>query len=299
MAFYKFNWSKKNNQDDEVISNINPSEITTEEVKQFISSPIKKDDEKEEINEEVLLLAIKHFIDTSFKKDSDINKMGYERTDDINGDISYNYRGIIVDVATNNYLDIPNQRYIEAPSVGQEKTIPLSFYFDVSGSMYEHTDFLAKISFLLLKNGISILYGFNEYINGMILADDGLKTIEELKKALTENNLHGHLSDKESKELNKFLRGRKAEKCVIFADFDPYEAIVDLSYDCKVYWFCFENRYNSPRYSFKGFKGNAYYVDGFDSMKSHFVNMDNYEYVEKQKKLILDITSRRKKNENH
>lgn len=295
MAFYKFNWHYS--KEKELISNTNATEINTEEIKQFIKSPIKdSEDKKDEINEEVLLLAIKHFIDTSFKKDSDINKMGYERTDEINGDIAYNYTGIIVDMATNNYLNIANQRFIEAPSIGHEKTIPLSFYFDVSGSMYEHTDFLAKMSFLLLKNGISIIYGFDEFVEGTILANDGLKTIEELKKALMEDDHFNHLSDRENRKLSNFLKERKAEKCVIFADFDPYKSIVDLSNYCKIYWFCFENRYNSPKYNFKDFKGNAYYVDGFDSMKSHFVNMDNYEYVERQKKLILDITSRRKKN---
>ena len=300
MAFYKFNWGKDKNSDD-AINGINATEINTKKINKFIKPDIKEnnDNKQDEINEEVLMLAIKHFIDTSFKKDSDINKMGYERTDEIGGEIAYNYTGIITDLISNNYMDIQNQRFIEAPSVGQDKTIPLSFYFDVSGSMYKHTDFLARISFLLLQNGISIINGFNNWINGVILADDGPKTLEELKKLLNENNYNNFINKNENRNLSDFLINKKAEKCVIFSDFDPYKDVCKLSEKCKVYWFCFENRYNSPKYDFKKFQGNVFYTDSFTSMKNHFVNMDNYDYIERQKKLILDITSRRKKNGKH
>lgn len=295
MPFYKFNWGSS--EGGQLKNCIDDTEINTNEVTEYIKPDIKESDSNnEEINEEVLMLAIKHFIDTSFKKDNDLNKMGYDRSDEVGGEWAYNYAGIITDLATRNYMNIPNQRYIEQPSLGVEKTIPLSFYFDISGSMYKHTDFLARISFLLLQNGISILFGFNERINGMVLADEGIKTIEELNKILISNNHNSYISENESSNLAKFLTGRKAEKCVIFSDFDPYETICSLSHSCKTYWFCFEDRYNTPKYDFREYNGGVYYTNGFDSMKNHFINMDNYTYVEKQKKLILDITQRRKKN---
>lgn len=293
MAFYKFSWTKDGST---IENNINPTRISTRKITEFVKPDIKEEnDKKDEINEEVLLLAVKHFIDTSFKKDNDMNKMGFDRSEETGGEIAYNHTGIIVDIVTNNYMDIQNQRFREHPSIGIEKTIPLSFYFDVSGSMYEHTDFLSRLAFLLLKNGISIIMGYNEFVNGTILASDGVKSIDELKKVLEKDNYYNHFSKGENRNLDIFLKEKKAEKCVIFSDFDPYKAICDLSKHCKVYWFCFEERYNSPRYDFKSYKGNVYYTDSFDSMKSHFINMDNYDYVEKQKKLILDITYRRKK----
>lgn len=293
MPFYKFNWgSNKSPQ-----NCIDECDITTDQITEYIQPDIKESESnKDDINEEVLMLAIKHFIDTSFKKDNDFNKMGYDRLDEVGGEWAYNYSGIITDLAAKNYMNIPNQRYIEQPTLGTEKTIPLSFYFDVSGSMYKSTDFLARICFLLLQNGISILFGFNEYINGMVLADEGIKTIKELKTILTSNNHKNYISENESHNLGKFLIGRKAEKCVVFSDFDLYETICTLSHSCKTYWFCFEERYNHSKYDFKEYRGGVYYTDGFDSMKNHFINMDNYNYIEKQKKLILDITSRRKKN---
>lgn len=296
MGYYKFSWTKFKNGEHQNYTG--PSDINTESIDEFIKPDIKEEkDKNNEINEEVLLLAIKHFLDTSFKKDNDMNKMGFDRIDEVGGELNYNYRGIIIDKLTNNYMDIPNQRYIEKPDNGLDKTIPLSFYFDVSGSMYEYTDFLARISFLLLKNNISILYGYNDYINGVIYAEDGIKTVEELKKILIEDNHRYYLKtiNEPSRTLEKFLKDKGAEKCVIFSDFDPYNAVCTLSETCKVYWFCFENRYNYPNYDFKTFRGNVFYTDDFNSMKTHFVNMDNYEYVEKQKKLILDITKRRKR----
>ena len=212
-------------------------------MKSFIETDIKEEDKKykkNEVDEEVLLLAVKHFIDTSFKKDSDINKMGFERAGAIGGDEGYNYPRLITNMATDNYMDIPNQRFIDVPSLGAEKTVPLSFYFDMSGSMYEFGD--------------------------------------------------------SHRTLSEFLQSKKAEKCVVFSDFDPYLAVCSLSKHCKVYWFCFEDRYNYPKYDFREFKGNAYYTQNFDDIRNHFIHMDSYDYVENQKSLILSKTGRGRKN---
>lgn len=297
MAFYKYSWAMKS---DKYKNSTEKGIINTEPVKSFIETDIKEEDKKykkNEVDEEVLLLAVKHFIDTSFKKDSDINKMGFERAGAIGGDEGYNYPRLITNMATDNYMDIPNQRFIEVPSLGAEKTVPLSFYFDMSGSMYEYTDLLAKMCFLLLKNNISIIYGYNEFISGVIYADDDIKSFEELKEALIHNDYNHHIEVGDShRTLSEFLQSKKAEKCVVFSDFDPYLAVCSLSKHCKVYWFCFEDRYNYPKYDFREFKGNAYYTQNFDDIRNHFIHMDSYDYVENQKSLILSKTGRGRKN---
>lgn len=293
MPFYKFNWSNHLNKDKEFVNNTSTSIINTEEINQFIKPDIEDDDGKnKDVDEELLILSIKHFIDTSFKKNSDINKMGYERLGALGGDEGYNFPGIITRMETGNYMDIPNQRYLEEPSLGAERSIPLSFYFDMSGSMFESTDLLAKLCFILLKNDISIIFGFNEYVEGVVLAEDGIKSIEELKKAMSDDNWKNYISEREDRNLANFLQNRNAEKCVIFSDFDPYESVCNLSDFCKVYWFCFENRYNHPNYDFKDFKGNVYKTRSFDDMRNHFLHMDSIDYVDQQKKLILTKTSR-------
>lgn len=296
MPFYKFNWGSKNNKDN-LINNTEKGAINTKKINQFIKPDIEDSKKSNnDVDEELLILSIKHFIDTSFKKDSDINKMGYERVGALGGDEGYNFPGIITRMETGNYMDIPNQRYIEEPSLGTEKSIPLSFYFDVSGSMYEYTDLLAKISFLLLKNGISIIYGFNNYVNGYILADEGIKTLEELKSALLKHNYGNHIKDDNIRDIDIFLKERNAEKCVLFSDFDPYRHVCKLSQFCKVYWFCFEKRYNYTKYDFKSFKGNVYYTQNFSDLRNHFLHMDSIDYVDTQKKLILSKTERRNRN---
>ena len=162
MPFYKFNWGMK--KDSNHVNNGESPIINPDSVTQFVKPDIEEDKgNNKDVDDELLLLAVKHFIDTSFKKDSDINKMGFERAGSIGGDEGYNFPGIITRIETNNYMDIPNQRYVEEPTMGGEKSIPLSFYFDVSGSMYHYTDLLAKMSFILLKNGVSIMYGFDDY----------------------------------------------------------------------------------------------------------------------------------------
>ena len=294
MPFYKFSWG--DNKGNEYINNTDATIINTESIKTFIKPDIEDDKgDNKDVDEELLILAVKNFIDTSFKKDSDINKMGFERAGFIGGDEGYNFPGIITRMETNNYMDIPNQRYIEEPSLGSEKSIPLSFYFDVSGSMYHYTDLLAKISFILLKNGVSIIYGFNDFVNGIIHADDGIKSIEELKKVLCSDNYGNFITKRESHRLNDLLEKRNAQKCVVFADFDSYDAVCKLSEFCKVYWFCFEKRYNYTKYDFKKFKGNAYYTQNFNDLRSHFLHMDSYDYVDGQKKLILKKTDGRRR----
>ena len=295
MPFYEFNWGNK--KKGELINNTEDAAINTRPTNQFVKPDITEEeqDKENDVDEQLLILAIKHFIDTSFKKNSDINKMGYERIGATGGDEGYNFPGIITRMETGNYMDIPNQRYIEAPSIGTEKSIPLSFYFDVSGSMYHYTDFIAKLAFLLLKNGISIISGFNEYVENVIYADDGLKTIEELKSAFVSDNYQNRIGEKVNRRLDEFLKERNAEKCVLFSDFDPYASVCSLSQFCKVYWFCFEKRYNYPKYDFKKFKGNVYYTQNFKDLRNHFLHMDSYDYVDQQKKLILKKTDGRRK----
>ena len=114
MPFYKFNWG--DNKGKEYINNIDSTMINTEPINTFIKPDIEDDKgDNKDVDEELLILAVKHFIDTSFKKDSDINKMGFERAGFIGGDEGYNFPGIITRMETNNYMDIPNQRYIEEP----------------------------------------------------------------------------------------------------------------------------------------------------------------------------------------
>ena len=113
MPFYKFNWGSKNNKDN-LINNTEKGAINTKKINQFIKPDIEDSKKSNnDVDEELLILSIKHFIDTSFKKDSDINKMGYERVGALGGDEGYNFPGIITRMETGNYMDIPNQRYIE------------------------------------------------------------------------------------------------------------------------------------------------------------------------------------------
>lgn len=64
MPFYKFSWG--DNKGKEYINNTDATIINTESIKTFIKPDIEDDKgDNKDVDEELLILAIKHFIDTS------------------------------------------------------------------------------------------------------------------------------------------------------------------------------------------------------------------------------------------
>ena len=61
-----------------------------------------------------------------------------------------------------------------------------------------------------------------------------------------------------NQDIDQYLIEKKAEKCVVFADFDPLSEVVQLSQKTDVYWFCFETDFE--RSDLEGYKGFLYPV---------------------------------------
>ena len=114
----------------------------------------------------------------------------------------------------------------------------------MSGSMSSYSNQLAVIAIELLKKDVKVLIGFNEVVNVQI---DKLKkniNVDELAQLLKQV---GDLKDDSiaickniGERIDKYLISKKAEKCVVFTDFDPKDEVCRLSHEADVYWFCFK-----------------------------------------------------------
>ena len=207
------------------------------------------------------------------------------------------------------YTEIMSDKYSYEYSNGANETIPLSFYFDVSGSMNKYNPLLVVIIRELLKSNVKVIVGANEYLYYQI---DSLKSTtkdEELLNLLKYLQFGGNVTQSKYpwlkyKNLNgrylyEFLKEKKAEKCVIFSDFDPIKDVIALSKVAQVYWFSFENIYGSLytsdydnlRDNLPGFNGFYYKVQNVDDIVYGLekINSNRFEalcYIDDQKQNI-------------
>ena len=91
-----------------------------------------------------------------------------------------------------------------------------------------------------------------------------------------------------NQNIDNYLIDKKAEKCVVFADFDPRDEVCRLSQKVKVYWFCFEDYYSS--HNLDDFNGFAYKVSNINDIQNGLikVNENRFEtlcYTDEDKKL--------------
>ena len=89
--------------------------------------------------------------------------------------------------------------------------------------------------------------------------------IDEISKDVTKEDLYDYLlkedtnptkkikTTKVGKDINKYLIDKKAEKCIIFSDFDAIDEVIDLSKKVEVYWMCFRRDFYKAIQ--KGFNG--------------------------------------------
>ncbi len=209
-----------------------------------------------ELPDSLIRTIINKFLNQRFcKKSTDLNVRSHslEKT---NGFYKWEVKDIIVHLATNQLNKVLKDKYGYEYSSGKSEHIPLSFYFDLSGSMAKYTNMLAVIAIELLKNNVKVLIGFNEDVNIQIDRINSNITLEELAGIIKTAGQYGQYEEKEkihrdsritcksiNRPLDKFLIESHAEKCVVFSDFDPIKEVVRLSNFAEIYWFCFEKNF--------------------------------------------------------
>ncbi len=206
-----------------------------------------------ELPDSLIRTLITKFLNQRFcKKNTDLN-IRSNSLEKSKGFYKWEVKDVIVHLKTHQITRVLDDKYGYQYAEGKNENVPLSFYFDMSGSMSKHTNMLAVIAIELLKKDVKVLIGFNERVNVQIEKIDKNMDVDSLAKFLSSAGYYGDSSSliKNSQVTYKFVNQnidnylieRKAEKCAVFADFDPRNEIINLSHEVKTYWFCFEDSY--------------------------------------------------------
>ena len=244
-----------------------------------------------EIPESVIRTLITKFLNQRFCKcNTDLNVRS-NSSEKANGFYRWEVKDVIVHLQTHQITKVLTDKYGYDYEQGKGDNIPLSFYFDMSYSMSKYTNMLAVISIELLKKGVKVLIGYNERVNVQIESIEKNITISELAQILKSAGYWSYwgISDRNKfkkdhrvkfkyveKNIDNYLIEKKAEKCVVFADFDPKNEIINLSQVVDVYWFCFEKSF-SP-YSVDNFNGFIYSVQNIKGLEKGLLKINEKRF---------------------
>lgn len=242
----------------------------------------------EEVNNRIIKVLIQKFLNQRFKRnDSDLNI----RTNSLErkqGFYKWDVKKVIIHKETKQVFNLLNDKYGYNYAEGKNEFIPLSFYFDLSGSMSNYSGTLATIAIELLKKKIKVLVGFNEKVNVQIEDIKSSVTIEDLVNFLSNaGNYSCNYEDLKRRyldikfrvvnnDIDDYLINAKAEKCVIFSDFDARGEIINLSNYCNLYWFCFESGFSNS--NIDGYKGFIYEVETLDDIKMGLLKVNENRF---------------------
>ena len=233
---------------------------------------------------------ISKFLNQRFcKRDTDLNirSNSFSKT---HGFHKWEVKDMIVHLETEQLNKVLEDKYGYQYAAGVSENVPLSFYFDMSGSMSEYTNMLAVIAIELLKKNVKVLIGFNERVNVQIDKIDKNITIDELVSVLESAGYSGYSYNNSdrfirnskvsykfiNRNIDDYLFSKECEKCVVFSDFDPLSEVIGLSQKAKVYWFCFENYFT--KYDLGRFKGFIYQTNSAEDIINGLIKVNENRF---------------------
>ena len=233
---------------------------------------------------------ISKFLNQRFcKRDTDLNirSNSFSKT---HGFHKWEVKDMIVHLETEQLNKVLEDKYGYQYANGVSENVPLSFYFDMSGSMSEYTNMLAVIAIELLKKNVKVLIGFNERVNVQIDKIDKNITIDELASVLESAGYSGYSYNNSdrfirnskvtykfiNRDIDDYLLSKECEKCVVFSDFDPLSEVIGLSQKAKVYWFCFENYFT--KYDLGRFKGFIYQTNSAEDIINGLIKVNENRF---------------------
>ena len=266
--------------------------------------------EQVQISDAVINNLVDNFINKRFqtresqlnaRQDSTVIDYGFEK---------WNTMQLVKHKVTKEYGKMLKDKYGYKKDEKKSETIPLSFYFDLSGSMNEYSHILSLIALKILQKKIKLLIGYNNnivykidelpkeknisveefqsgYNNNIVYKIDELPkekniSVEEFQSILDEKINSKKIKNEKIKyeivnqQLDKYLLENGAEKVTLFTDFDPIEAIRELSQKTELYWFCFEKYKTQPF----NFKGRFFTINKLEDIIFYMKNIDK-PYIKK------------------
>ena len=244
-----------------------------------------------EVPDSIIRTLITKFLNQRFcKKQTDLN-IRSNSLEKSKGFHKWEVNDVIVHLKTHQITKVFDDKYGYQYAEGKNENVPLSFYFDMSGSMSSYTNQLAVIAIELLKKNVKVLVGFNEVIHVQIERLKKNISIEELVKILEAAGDYSYSPYSElpivkddplaiykniNERIDSYLISKKAEKCVVFSDFDPRDEVCNLSNKSQVYWFCFER--NFDRYSLSKYNGFIYPVQNIYDIAEGLIKVSSKRF---------------------
>ena len=263
-----------------------------EQINKIAGTQVKniQDIDDKEVPDSVINVLIEKFLNNCFipgKEDLNSRRDSMMPT---YGDLKWNISDLIKHKTTKQYNQMLNDKYGYKKEEGKDdEKIPLSFYFDLSGSMQDYDRILVLMALKLLKKDIKILIGFNECIEYQIDSVPKKFSVENMKDLITKGYKTNQKDEVKGKIINdtidNYLKEKEAKKVAIFSDFDPKKEVEILSKYCEVYWFCFEKRKCYNNISLEQFKGHYYNITNINDLMRHLKNIKSKYYEHQQRRI--------------
>ena len=110
-----------------------------------------------ELPDSMIRTLIAKFLNQRFCKHSTDLNVRSNSLEKSRGFYKWEVKDVITHLETHQITKVFDDKYGYEYANGKNENVPLSFYFDMSGSMSEYTNLLAVIAIELLKKGVKVL----------------------------------------------------------------------------------------------------------------------------------------------
>ncbi len=219
---------------------------------------LNQDDEK--VNDIIARNIIQKFVKMRFKSSKSQLNARQSATEKVSGVSKWDTMQVVKHKTTREYNKMLKDKYDYDYDSGKQEQIPLSIYLDLSPSMNAYIPTLTTLAMQLLKNDVRVIIGANDEAIVQINEIPPNMTKVEFIKLISSYNYTYYLSKTKNLKFERidcnvgdYLTEKKAEKTLIFSDYDPLRAVCKLSQTkCHVYWFNFAEIRDSYLRDFKG-----------------------------------------------
>jgi len=200
------------------------------------------------VNEIIAKNIIQKFVRMRFKSSNSQLNSRQNATEKVSGVSKWDTMQVVKHKTTKEFNKMLKDKYDYDYDSGKQEQIPLSIYFDLSSSMNAYIPMLCALAMQLLKNDVRVIIGTNEWARLQINEISPSMTKKEFSKIIANYTRREYISEYSKKfkyeildkNISDYLIERKAEKTLIFSDYDPCSSVCALSKTkCHVYWFNF------------------------------------------------------------
>ena len=257
--------------------------------------------DEEKVNDIIARNIIQKFVKMRFKSSNSQLNTRQSAMEKVSGVSKWDTMQVVKHKTTKEYNKMLKDKYDYDYGSGKQEQIPLSIYIDLSPSMDKYIPLLTTIAMQLLKNGVRVIIGTNEEAKLQINEIPPNMTKFEFNELIVN---HCYTLSKCKKNAVKFeildcnigryLTKNKAEKTLVFSDYDPSRTICDLSRTkCNVYWFNFAGIRSEYLKEFKGVICAISNSDDILKAISLFTNTNYNALAYKQPEIDLKSTSKK------